>query len=128
MKKVQNALFDLGALLACPSESWEKFKLQNLKPELIALIEEEIDAMQSELDPLKNFILPGGSVSASHAHLCRTICRRVERKLIAFEEEHKSEVPENSKEFLNRLSDYFFVLARRLNKENNVEDELWEQN
>lgn len=116
---VQNKLFNLGSLLACPAEDIEKFKLKTIEEETVSLLEIRIDSMEEELEPLKNFILPGGSKEASYAHVCRTQTRNVERRLVDIE------LPKNSAEFINRLSDYFFSLARFLNKKASQKEIIW---
>ena len=122
---VQSAIFDLGSNLACEVENREKYKLPQISNEFIEDIELEIDKLDSELPTLKNFILPGGSKIASTIHLCRTNARSVERKLVHYFDVTKEELPENSLIFLNRLSDYLFVLARYVNKVKGVEEITW---
>jgi cob(I)alamin adenosyltransferase len=122
---VQSAIFDLGSNLACEVENRSAYKLPQISNEFIRNLEEEIDRLDSELSPLKNFILPGGSLAASSFHLCRTNARTVERKLIAYLNETKEELPANSIVFLNRISDYFFVLARYVNKVQKTAEIEW---
>jgi cob(I)alamin adenosyltransferase len=122
---IQSAIFDLGSNLACEIENRAKFNLPQLSDEFITDIELEIDKLDSELPELKNFILPGGSVVAATLHVCRTNARTVERKLIHYYETTKEELPQNSMIFLNRLSDYFFVLARYVNHAKKVEEISW---
>jgi cob(I)alamin adenosyltransferase len=81
--------------------------------------------MDSKLIPLKHFILPGGTNAAAVFHICRTVCRRVERQMVDFEDHHPGDIPERGLRFINRLSDYFFVLSRYLNASKNVEEKLW---
>ncbi|HXH73670.1 MAG TPA: cob(I)yrinic acid a,c-diamide adenosyltransferase [Bacteriovoracaceae bacterium] len=126
LQTVQSAIFDLGSNLACEVENRQKYKLPQLTEGLVKELELEIDKLDNALEPLKNFVLPGGSKSASLAHLCRTGTRSVERKLIHFQQTTKEELPAHSVEFLNRLSDYFFVLARHLNKVEGVKEILWQ--
>lgn len=123
--KIQSAIFDLGSNLACEVENREKYNLPQISENLILELENEIDQMDSELPPLKNFILPGGSVVASCIHLCRTNTRTVERKLIQYHETTQEELPQSSAIFLNRLSDYFFVLARNVNHRKNISEITW---
>jgi cob(I)alamin adenosyltransferase len=125
LKRIQNELFNLGSLLACESENWAKFNLPVLSESIVQSIEEQIDEIQKELPALKNFILPGGSEASAATHVCRVVCRRVERNLISFARENSLEIPEQSICFLNRLSDYFFVLARKLNKDAKVSEIIW---
>lgn len=109
---LQSALFDLGSNMACEFENRAKYKLPQITDELIKEIEAEIDRMDSSLEPLKNFILPGGSQASAALHLARTGARNVERKLVHYKMETQEELPEFGLIFVNRLSDYFFVLAR----------------
>ncbi len=122
-ESIQVNLFILGSQLACEKEKRALFKLKTIEETEIQNLENEIDKMTKELEPLKNFILPGGSEVASRIHLCRTITRRVERKVIASFDE--SNQPENSVIYLNRLSDYFFCFARFANHQMGVADILW---
>lgn len=122
---IQSAIFDLGSNLACEVENRAKYKLPQISDEFVKDLELEIDRLDHELPPLQNFILPGGTVVAASIHLCRTNVRTVERKLIQFFESTKEELPLNSIIFLNRLSDYFFVLARYVNKIKSVEEIEW---
>lgn len=106
LSKVQHKLFDLGAQVA-------QYKGNNISLDDVSVVESWIDDWQDQLEPLKQFILPAGSQSGSSAHLARNICRRAERKAWQAAQEHdlESEVMQ----YLNRLSDYLFVLARVLN-------------
>lgn len=122
---IQSALFDLGANMACEFENREKFKLPQLTESLVTEIEAEIDRLDADLTPLKNFILPGGTLAASAIHLARTGTRNAERKMVHYQNLTKEELPEFSIIFLNRMSDYFFVLARSINKREGGEEILW---
>ncbi len=122
---IQSAIFDLGSNLACEVENRAKFNLPQISDEFIGDLELEIDRLDHELPPLKNFILPGGTVVAASIHLCRTNARTVERKLVHYFETTKEQLPVNSVIFLNRLSDYLFVLARYVNKIKSVEEIAW---
>ncbi len=122
---LQSAIFDLGSNLACEEEFRHKYKLPQLSDEFVIDLEQEIDRLDSELQPLKNFILPGGSVVSSNLHLCRTNARKVERKMVLFSTTDREPLPANSLIFINRLSDYFFVLARYVNKAKGVEEIPW---
>lgn len=125
LHEIQSALFDLGSNLACENSIRAQFKLPQLKEALISKIEKEIDQMDSTLEPLRTFVLPGGTPSASTFHVCRTVCRRVERQMVDFETQHPGEVPEGALVFINRLSDFFFVLSRTLNAAKKVEEIKW---
>lgn len=122
---IQSAIFDLGSNLACEVDNRERYNLPQISNEFIQDIELEIDKLDSELEPLKNFILPGGSIVSSSIHLCRTNARSVERKLVHYFNYTKEELPANSIVFLNRLSDYFFVLSRHTNKIMGNEEITW---
>lgn len=107
--EIQNRLFTIGSELATDPEA------RNVKTPILVLedteaLENEIDRMEEELPPLKNFILPGGDLAASYCHIARTVCRRAERKAIELNE--LSPVEDKILGYLNRLSDYLFVLSR----------------
>jgi cob(I)alamin adenosyltransferase len=123
LDRIQNDLFDLGADL-CTPEGKAKRDEQALRmvPSQVERLEREIDAMNAELQPLKSFILPGGSEAASWLHLARTVSRRAERCMTRLAAEQTIN-PEAIK-YVNRLSDHLFVLARRLN-DNGAADVLW---
>lgn len=116
LARVQNDLFDLGADLSVPGEGGERLRL-NDAPTL--RLEAEIARMNAALPPLRSFILPGGSAGAAYAHLARTVVRRAERAVIAVEGLNPA-----IRQYLNRLSDHLFVLARVLN-DNGAADVLW---
>ena len=122
---IQSAIFDLGSNLACEVENRSKFKLPQISLEFIVDLELEIDKLDSTLAVLKNFILPGGTLISSSLHLCRTNSRSVERKLVHYFQETHEALPDNSMAFLNRLSDYLFVLSRYVNKTKGVEEIEW---
>lgn len=125
LHEIQSALFDLGSNLACEEEKRGQYKLPQISEDLIKKIEHSIDLMDEKLPSLTNFILPGGSELAASLHLCRTGARNVERKLINFHHLSQETLPELSVPFLNRLSDYFFTLARFANKVKNVQEINW---
>ena len=118
---IQIVLMNCSAHLA--SDGNAKNKLPEIKPVDIELLEVEIDAMVEQLEPLRSFILPGGAPIASFAHIARTICRRAERSALRLNEEE--EINENVIKYLNRLSDYLFALARKLQKDEGVKEDLW---
>jgi len=117
---IQSDLFDIGALLASAAPN-EKFR--GAGEERIEALELAIDRMEAELAPLKNFVLPGGSVEASAAHVARTVCRRSERMVVALGE--PGEDTSRATRYLNRLSDFLFVAARYANHTKGVEDVPW---
>ncbi|WP_408098255.1 cob(I)yrinic acid a,c-diamide adenosyltransferase [Peredibacter sp. HCB2-198] len=122
---IQSAIFDLGSNLACEVENRAKYNLPQISDEYITDIEREIDRMDADLEPLKSFILPGGTHAAATFHVCRTGARSVERKLVHYFETTGEELPQNSAIFLNRLSDYFFILSRYINKHKGVAEIEW---
>lgn len=118
---VQSDLFDLGAQLASPGTS----RFDGVEVERIPQLETAIDEMERELEPLKNFILPGGSLAAAHLHVARTICRRAERLVVSLRDE--AEPTQRAIAYLNRLSDYLFVAARFANAKQGVKDVPWKR-
>ncbi len=125
LERIQNWLFDLGSNLACERENREKFKLPRLTEEAIYYLEQEIDRMDEQLEPLKNFILPGGALAGSFLHIARTKTRKIERKLVSFLEAYPDDLPCEMVVFINRLSDYFFVAARLANRKERVSETIW---
>jgi cob(I)alamin adenosyltransferase len=120
--RIQNTLFVMGSILATePGHS--KVKIPVLQEEDVLFLEEEIDAMEAGLTPLRFFILPGGHASVSICHVARTVCRRAERLVTALHEQEKSFGLVIK--YLNRLSDYLFVLSRTMAKELGVEEVAW---
>lgn len=127
LEEVQCSLFDLGSNLACEADKRDEWKLPQISKNSVVLLEEKIDEMESELNPLKTFILPGGHFIASQIHLCRTCSRSVERKMVDFMTTRQEPLPENALIFMNRLSDYFFVLARWVNKHFEINETPWKR-
>jgi cob(I)alamin adenosyltransferase len=111
LQEIQDRLFTIGAALACDPDKETKMKIPDLKEEDITLLEIEIDKMNDALPPMKSFILPGGHPTVSHLHVARCICRRAERCCVRLQIE-KNEVEPIIPKYLNRLSDYLFILAR----------------
>ncbi len=127
LERIQCSLFDLGSLLACEKDKREQFKLQSLSQEQVLEMETRIDKIEEIVGALKNFILPGGAEDASFVHITRTVCRRIERLMVAFEEVHSGDLPEHSLIYINRLSDYLFSLARLVNKVEGQEEIIWKK-
>jgi cob(I)alamin adenosyltransferase len=111
LKEIQDRLFTIGSALACDPEKEPKMKIPDLKEEDIKLLEKEIDKMEAQLEPMKSFILPGGHVAVSNTHVARCVCRRAERICVNMQQQNIF-VAELVTKYLNRLSDYLFVLAR----------------
>jgi cob(I)alamin adenosyltransferase len=124
LEKLQNYLFVLGADLSTPeTEENKKFNIPRITQEYCQILEKEIDYFDSLNDELKNFIIPGGDKGAVKLHVCRTICRRAERRVVTLSK--KENIGENIVIFLNRLSDLFFVIARYQNKISGIDDIKW---
>ncbi len=120
---IQSRLFDCGAILATdPGKDIVASKMEEKDYEIL---EKSIDRCNEELSPLQSFILPSGSNAVSIAHICRTVCRRAERRVISLQKT-SVQLDEKIIVFLNRLSDYFFVLARYISLKSNVEEVKWE--
>lgn len=121
---IQRTLFTIGSHLASRSaEERERFKVPAIAEADIAALEQGMDAMDRELEPMRSFILPGGHPAVSQAHICRTVCRRAERRVVQLAA--GAAVDPVIVRYLNRLSDYFFVLARFLGKAHGVPDTPW---
>jgi cob(I)alamin adenosyltransferase len=121
LHQVQHDLFEIGAHLASPGTS----RFPGVETQRIEALEQSIDAMESELEPLKTFILPAGSAAAAHLHVARTVCRRAERLVVGLQDE--SPATQSTIAYLNRLSDYLFVAARFANLRAGVEDVPWKR-
>jgi cob(I)alamin adenosyltransferase len=111
LKEIQDRLFTIGSSLACDPDKEPMMKMPDLKEEDVNILEKEIDRMNEELPVMKNFILPGGHAAVSAAHITRCVCRRAERWCVNMQE-HQVFVDPLIIKYLNRLSDYLFVLAR----------------
>ncbi len=112
----QHTLFDIGGELAIPGH-------RIVDSDRVSHLEQQLDQLNADLEPLKEFILPGGSEASARCHLARSICRRAERRLCDLA--GRDEVNPAAQQFVNRLSDYLFVLARTLNRHAGVDDVLW---
>lgn len=122
LKQIQDRLFTVGANLAT-APGKEVVRVPDLHEGDIELLEQAIDEMEQVLPPLKNFILPGGQQAVSFCHIARTVCRRAERNAVSLNEHE--EVADIVIRYLNRLSDYLFVLARKMGQELGVEEVSW---
>jgi cob(I)alamin adenosyltransferase len=123
--RIQNNLLVLESCLALESQSSEEISkyIPRLTEDDVTFLEHEIDAINAQLEPLKYLIIPGGNILASKAHVCRTVCRRAERNLVRMGGEY--EVDDVLRRFVNRLSDYFFVLSRYFMKKANIAEKPW---
>lgn len=123
LAEIQRNLFDVGAELASPPEG--RIQVRSLEERDVQSLEASIDAQTVELEPLRNFILPGGIPLAAHLHLARAVCRRAERTVLDL---HDLEpVRPVVRTYLNRLSDWLFTAARTANRISNVPDVAWEK-
>ncbi len=126
LDNVQNKLFTIESHFALDENSEVKKMIPVLYPDDVAFLEHEIDVMNEQLPELKSFVIPGGNLKASHAHVCRTICRRAERQGWRLAAQHP--VDSLDLKYLNRLSDYFFVLARFFAFLDKDSENSWESN
>jgi cob(I)alamin adenosyltransferase len=124
LKEVQDRLFTIGSSLACDPTKETKLLIPDLHEEDIVALEKEIDTMNELLPELKHFILPGGHTSVSITHIARTVCRRAERYCVNLQDLEGHVEPLIIK-YLNRLSDYLFVLSRYASKLHNVPEIAW---
>ncbi|QHV99847.1 cob(I)yrinic acid a,c-diamide adenosyltransferase [Spirosoma endbachense] len=123
LKEIQDRLFTVGAELATDPEKAIKRAMPAIIAEDVAALEQAMDSMDAELPELRAFVLPGGHESVSFCHLARTVCRRAERLVIGLNDE--SPVDDLVLQYLNRLSDYLFVLSRKMAQELEAEEVVW---
>jgi cob(I)alamin adenosyltransferase len=116
---VQHDLFDLGGELSIPGHA-------SLDASQVQRLENAVEGLNSRLSPLKEFVLPGGTRAAALAHVCRTVCRRAERRVVTLAQAEPEAMPPFSLKYLNRLSDLLFVLARVINLDSGTADVLWQ--
>ena len=126
LTQVQHTLFIVGGYLATDNNANSTPSSTAVTADMVAQLEAEIDRMETMITPLRLFILPGGCRSAAEAHVCRTICRRAERCVFRLIE-CGAMVDECVTSYINRLSDYLFVLARKLNADTGTEDVTWKK-
>lgn len=124
LREIQDRLFTIGSSLACDPDKEPRMKMPDLKESDIELLERTIDSMNEALEPMKFFIIPGGHTTISYAHICRTVCRRAERSCVRLQEEDLF-VDTLVIKYLNRLSDYLFVLARFIGHKLQVAEIPW---
>ena len=120
---VQSCLFTIGAALATDRSKVSLRPTAVVTPEMVSQLEQAIDRIDAELPPLRLFILPGGGKAAAVAHVCRTVCRRAERRILALAQQ--IEIAPELLAYVNRLSDYLFVLSRKLNVDEKKEEIIW---
>ncbi len=122
--RVQHQLFDLGAELASPDP--EKLRVSGIGEQEIVALEQEIDAWEATLPPLRQFILPGGALAGAQVHVARTVCRRAERRLVTLVAVEGEHIDPLAVKYVNRLSDWLFVLARAVNQATGNGDTPWQ--
>lgn len=123
IERIENTLFNLGSYLATDTTQTPLYDSAKINPEEITILEEKIDTITPMLPTLHSFVLPGGTMAASQAHVCRTVCRRAERCIVALT--HEAEINPDVIRYVNRLSDYLFVLARHLNALAKEKEKIW---
>ncbi len=124
LHRINKNLFDIGSLLALENDNY-RGKIAEFDPGSITLLEKQIDSMEKVLPQLRDFILPGGHPHISQCHIARTVCRRAERCMVALSETQP--VNPDHIRYINRLSDYLFVLARYITLEYGVEEDKWHE-
>jgi cob(I)alamin adenosyltransferase len=124
LARIQNDLFDLGADLATPPAAELKWEPLRVVAAQVERLETEIDTLNADLEPLKSFVLPGGSPASAHLHLARTVSRRAERIMVELLAEDSEAMSRECLAYVNRLSDFFFVAARWVNDHGRA-DVLW---
>ena len=124
VERIQNNLFNVCTNLATDQDQTELYPSAYLPEGVIKELEDEVDSIMHELPERQGFILPGGTQEASQAHVCRTVCRRAERRIVALAEE--ATVSPEVQQYVNRLSDYLFILAKKLNFLAGKSEKVWQ--
>lgn len=124
LREIQDRLFTVGSVLATTPDKEVKMKLPDLHDADVTWLEERIDQMNESLPEMRSFILPGGNLASSTCHVARCVCRRAERICVAMQEQHEV-IPELVIQYLNRLSDFLFVLCRYISHINNAPEIPW---
>ena len=124
VERIQNCLFNVCTNLATDQSKTPLYPSAHLPEGEIALLEQEVDTIMHELPEAQGFILPGGTREAAQAHVCRTVCRRAERRIVALSEE--ADVSPEVQQYINRLSDYLFVLAKKLDFIAGKQEKIWQ--
>ncbi len=125
LTEIQRKLFSVGSYLATDQEQRSLREQSRIGPEEVEQLEQAIDRIDSELPPLHLFVLPGGARGAAVCHVCRTVCRRAERRILALGE--MCEIDSNLLAYVNRLSDYLFVLSRKINILEECDEIIWKK-
>lgn len=123
LTELQNLLFVIGGMLATPADLWENYYSTDIIDTYVQKLENAIDEMSAELPPFRGFILPQGNTLIAHTHICRTVCRRAEREVVGLMENDNRY--QSVQILLNRLSDYFFVLARFYHKNYDIPETIY---
>ena len=125
LERIQNDMFDLGADLCTPDTGEDLgYEPLRISDNQVKRLEAEIDQLNAELEPLRSFVLPGGSAAAAALHVCRTVSRRAERRMVELAGIEGEQVSDAALKYINRLSDFFFVASRHANA-NGAKDVLW---
>lgn len=127
LQYVQHKLFSVGSYLATDQSQTALHVESRVSEDTVRKLEYAIDEIDSSLPKLTEFVLPGGAFEASVCHVCRTICRRAERRILALEAEEGCLIEEGVKQFVNRLSDYLFILSRKLNQITQHDEIYWDK-
>lgn len=125
LERIQSELFSIGAELATPDP--DQHQLRIIGAGHIKQLEDWIDQHESQLEPLRQFILPAGCPAAAHLHLARGICRRAERRVVTLVRQHETKVSDELMIYLNRLGDLLFVLARAANHQRHIPERKWQK-
>lgn len=127
LQYIQHKLFSVGSYLATDQTRTTLHIESRVSHDTVRMLEEAIDKLDASLPKLTEFVLPGGAFEASVCHVCRTICRRAERRILALEAEEGCLIEEGVKQFVNRLSDYLFILSRKLNQLTQYDEIYWDK-
>lgn len=123
LKEIQNKLFNIGSRLASDEKGDVYTKDLSINVDDILDLEKTIDRIEKGIPELKHFILPGGNLAAASCHVARTVCRRAERRILEYAEQNK--VQTEIIKYINRLSDFLFVLARKINQDGGIKETSW---
>ena len=124
IRRIQNNLFNIGSYLATDQTQTKLYDACRLPDNEVALLEAVIDKLMQQVPETRGFILPGGTLAAAQAHVCRTVCRRMERCILTLSEQ--AEIASEIFQYVNRLSDFLFVLAKKINFNAGQQEILWQ--